>query len=142
MPNVIILAALPTPWSDPLLSASTAQTLITQPHHHLFAVGPGGQHGHVFARLVPGTAADVLTLYVQPEHRRKGYAKILMENVIFQAEVAGCSGLTLEVRGSNTAAIRLYKQCGLAQIATRANYYSDAVSKTVEDALVFGLNLP
>lgn len=143
MPNsILILSELPSPWQDPLLSAQTAALLLAQPHHLLLGIGSGGRHGHVFARLVPGTPADVLTLYVPEAHRRKGHAKALMQSVLFQAEVIGCTGLTLEVRASNTPAIRLYKQCGLRQLATRASYYSNPVSKTMEDALVFGLDLP
>ena len=44
----------------------------------------------------------------------------------------GVRKIFLEVRISNTAAIRLYETCGFEQVGERKKYYSDPV----EDALV------
>jgi ribosomal-protein-alanine N-acetyltransferase len=51
--------------------------------------------------------------------------------ITFGAE-QGCREISLEVRPSNAAAIRLYRNAGLVPIGRRKQYYSD----THEDAIV------
>ena len=142
MPQVIALTALPAHWEDPVFTRQQAQALLTQPHHVLLAVGEGNNpSGYLLARLVPHTQADILTLYVPPAHRRNGHARSLVEAVLAAARKAACTGLTLEVEATNTAAINLYRVCGLQQVALRAGYYCNPVSNLKADALVLALTL-
>lgn len=134
------LTTVPAIWTDPVLTRTEAGSLLSQPHHTLLAIN-NGAGGHLLARLMPQTPADILTLYIPESCRRQGHAKALVEAVIITAKTAGCTGLTLEVNATNTAAINLYRVCGLQQVAIRANYYHDPVSNLKADALVLAVSL-
>jgi ribosomal-protein-alanine N-acetyltransferase len=71
-------------------------------------------------------------LAVKKEYRRQGLAFKLMETM---TEIAGENEITdqtLEVRKSNTEAIKLYQKCGFVVKGIRPLYYTD----THEDALI------
>ena len=79
--------------------------------------------GYVGAQTVP-PEADMMNLAVGAEHRRQGIAAALV-NALCAALRAenGAELLTLEVRDSNEAAIRLYAALGFTEIGRRPNYY-------------------
>jgi len=64
--------------------------------------------------------------------RRKGLATRLLRDVCRDAQEAGATQATLEVRRSNTAAIGLYERLGFTSEGVRADYYQNPR----EDALV------
>ena len=64
---------------------------------------------------------EILNLAVHPSHRRKGIARKMVESALRAAS----ADWFLEVRESNTAAIRLYQSLGFRQAGTRSKYYSD-----------------
>jgi [ribosomal protein S18]-alanine N-acetyltransferase len=78
------------------------------------------------------TELHVLAIATAAEHRGKGIAKRLLQHVLDVAATAGCALATLEVRRSNTDAIRLYEHAGFKTVHVRARYYQD----DGEDALV------
>jgi len=78
-----------------------------------------------------GDEAHILTIAVQPEYRGQGIGRWLLLHLIDEAREAGCSGIVLEVRPSNEAALRLYESLGFVMISRRKRYYPDK-----EDALV------
>lgn len=63
------------------------------------------------------------------EHRKKGYASILMNELINNLKKKQI--IYLEVNTSNEAAIKLYEKFGLKIISTRKNYYGQG-----EDAYI------
>lgn len=135
--SVLTLTTLPTSWDDPVLSRTQAEELLAQPHHLLLAIGPAEMpDAYLFARCIPHTPADILTVFVNPAHRRKGRALQLMQHLLLLAREGGCTGLTLEVDATNDAAIRLYTACGLTHLTTRRGYYTHA-GQPPTDALVF-----
>ena len=79
--------------------------------------------GYVGSQTVLGEA-DMMNLAVGAEHRRQGIAAALV-NALCAALRAenGAELLTLEVRDSNEAAIRLYAALGFTEIGRRPNYY-------------------
>jgi ribosomal-protein-alanine N-acetyltransferase len=79
----------------------------------------------------------VLNVASHPEARRQGHASRLLEHVIAFAHRQKCRYVTLEVRRSNQAAIRLYKKYGFRPVGIRPNYYVE----DNEDALVMLLEL-
>lgn len=79
--------------------------------------------------------AHVTTVTVADHHRRKGYGRALMLELLAEAKQQSMTCSTLEVRASNTAAIRLYEELGYKTVATRKRYYPD----NQEDALVMWL---
>lgn len=59
-----------------------------------------------------GTDAFVDELYVEPEYRRKGYARKAINFVEMQARKYGVNALHLEVDRENEAALELYRRAG------------------------------
>ena len=68
--------------------------------------------------------AHINTLAVQQSMRRQGLATALLEHVLADLASDGARRATLEVRRSNTAALRLYERLGFVVAAIRPNYYS------------------
>ncbi|MFB3853598.1 MAG: ribosomal protein S18-alanine N-acetyltransferase [Vicinamibacterales bacterium] len=73
-------------------------------------------------------------LAVDPEWRRMGAGRAIMNAVLERAARLGCRTATLEVRRSNAAARALYEGLGFGLIGIRKGYYT----KPDEDALVLG----
>ena len=71
-------------------------------------------------------------LAVSPSHRRAGVASALLAHVLEEGIRLGAERATLEVRRSNTIALRVYERFGFSVAAVRPGYYS----QPLEDALV------
>lgn len=67
--------------------------------------------------------------------RRKGIGRALMEALIAECKKLELAFVTLEVRASNTPAIKLYEALGFAEVGRRKNYYKEPL----EDALLLTL---
>ena len=78
--------------------------------------------------------AHILNLCVGETYRCRGVGRRLLGSLIERATAAGMADAFLEVRPSNTAAIRLYLALGFEQVGMRRGYYQ-AVSGR-EDAAV------
>ncbi|KFE66626.1 ribosomal protein S18-alanine N-acetyltransferase [Hyalangium minutum] len=78
----------------------------------------------------------VLNVATAPEHRRRGVARAVMEELLARGKHRSCTLATLEVRRSNEAAISLYRSFGFRSVGVRPNYYADEK----EDALVMVLD--
>lgn len=83
--------------------------------------------------------AHILNLTVQPESRRRGIGKKLMQQFIQLARQHDADVLMLEVRPSNVAAISLYAGLGFNEISARKDYYPAEAGR--EDALILALNI-
>jgi [ribosomal protein S18]-alanine N-acetyltransferase len=77
-------------------------------------------------------AWHVMNLAVVPERRRRGIAKGLLDRLFELTAGDGRRGYTLEVRVSNTYAIKLYEGLGFRARGIRRGYYTD----NREDALI------
>ena len=62
-------------------------------------------------------------LAVHPDHRGKGLARRLVENVIEQERKVGKKALRLDVIENNTTAEKLYQKLGFRYIQTKTLYY-------------------
>jgi ribosomal protein S18 acetylase RimI-like enzyme len=83
-------------------------------------------HRHVL--VVGGLAVD-------PERRRLGIARRLVDAAVAEARRRGARKLTLRVLGHNTAARRLYEQCGfVVEGVLRAEFHVDG--EDVDDVLM------
>lgn len=71
-------------------------------------------------------------LAVEARWRGRGVGRALLRGVLRAAAAQGIRRATLEVRRSNTPALRLYQGQGFAIVGVRPNYYA----QPVEDALV------
>ena len=83
--------------------------------------------------------AHILNLCVSEAYRCRGVGKRLLRSLIERATAAGMAEAFLEVRPSNTAAIRLYLAMGFEQVGTRRGYYQALSGR--EDAAVLKLAL-
>jgi ribosomal-protein-alanine N-acetyltransferase len=79
--------------------------------------------------------AHILNLCVSEEYRCRGVGKRLLGTLIERAAAAGMSEAYLEVRPTNTSAIRLYLALGFEQVGMRRGYYQAVGGR--EDAAVF-----
>ena len=83
--------------------------------------------------------AHILNICVSPDVRGAGYGRALMDRLIALARQLDANMMFLEVRPSNTAALRLYDKLGFNEIGVRRNYYPAAEGR--EDALILAKQL-
>ena len=76
--------------------------------------------------------AEVMHVAVEPQLRGQGIGTLLFGELIKAVKARGATSITLEVRPSNIAAIKLYENFGLHSVGRRKNYYRD----NDEDALI------
>ena len=79
----------------------------------------------------------LLNLATHPEARRAGHASRMLAHIVAFGRAQGCRLITLEVRRSNAAALRLYRRYGFRAVGVRPNYYAE----DQEDAIVMLLDL-
>ncbi len=83
--------------------------------------------------------AHILNLCVTESFRCRGAGKKILICLIERAHAAGMAEAFLEVRPSNTMAIRLYQSLGFEQVGMRRGYYQAVNGR--EDAAVLKLSL-
>jgi len=91
-------------------------------------VAPDG--GMALAR-VAADEAELLTLAVAPEARRRGLGLRLLRAAMRQTAINGAQWMFLEVKDGNAAALALYTLAGFAVIASRRQYYPDGATALV-----------
>ena len=82
------------------------------------------------------TRARLYSISVSEKARHQGVGRALLDASVTVAKKRDCTGLRLEVRHSNTAAISLYERAGFGVIGEKSSYYDDG-----EDALQMELSL-
>ena len=115
-------------FSEPWSENSVRGELTNQLALWLVALDGDAVVGYVGSQTVLGEA-DMMNIAVADSHRRRGIARALVEELIARLDA---TMLTLEVRASNTPAIKLYESLGFQQVGLRKNYYR----KPKEDALI------
>ncbi|HEX2142995.1 MAG TPA: ribosomal protein S18-alanine N-acetyltransferase [Glycomyces sp.] len=83
------------------------------------------------------TEAWINNIAVDPSARRRGIARMLMDDLLERAEAAGIKSIYLEVAVDNVPAQRLYDEYGFYGIGVRKNYYQH----TGTDAAVMRMDL-
>jgi ribosomal-protein-alanine N-acetyltransferase len=78
--------------------------------------------------------AHILNLCVAARYRFRGVGRRLLGTLLDRAGAAGMNEAYLEVRPTNTLAIRLYLSMGFEQVGTRRGYYQAVGGR--EDAAV------
>lgn len=121
-------ASYRTPWSKAMFAAELAKP-------GSLALGAYLESGELVGYAVVSRYVDawhVMNVAVAPAYRRRGIARVLLERLFEVTDDGSRRGHTLEVRVSNTAAIRLYEQLGFERRGIRRGYYTD----NREDALI------
>ena len=109
---------------DSSLAAGDWGVVAVIPGYYLgFCIGKPGQ-----------TILEVLQIVVQPEHRRKGLGRRMLECMCGVGKGRGMEEVWLEVRASNLPARSLYRKCGFVQTGVRRGYYGSGQES--EDAVL------
>ena len=109
------------PWSETTLLAE----LTTLPHSRVWGIKAAGR---LLAYAVVWVIADeghLSNLAVAPQARRRGLARLLLQESLLDARRRGAAAVYLEVRASNRAAQDLYLSAGFRLIGIRAKYYEN-----------------
>jgi ribosomal-protein-alanine N-acetyltransferase len=122
--------AFDRPWD-----AATFEDLCRQPG--VVALGDGD--GFILMRTVVDEA-EILTLAVRPETRRRGLGADLVRAGAETARARGAVKLHLEVAEDNAAALALYRSAGFTEKGRRKGYYPRREGPPVA-ALLLSLNL-
>lgn len=126
-------------FEDAWSTAAIAAVLASPGSFGLLSLAGEDPCGFLLAR-VAADEAEILSLGVLPEARRRGHGRRLVAAAMEAAAEAGARRLFLEVAADNHTARALYLAKGFAQVGRRAGYYrrrSGAV-----DALVLACKLP
>ena len=121
-------ASYPTPWSRAMFAAELGKP-------GSLALGAYREGGELVGYAVVSRYVDawhVMNVAVAPAYRRRGIARVLLERLFEITKDDVRRGHTLEVRVSNTEAIRLYERLGFERRGVRRGYYTD----NREDALI------
>lgn len=116
----------PRPWS-----AAEFTALLADPLTFLLVEGDAG---FLLGRAVAGEA-ELLTLAVAPEARRRGLGRKLVSRFLYQARLRGAESAFLEVAADNDPARGLYTRAGFIEAGRRRGYYRTPEVQAV-DALV------
>lgn len=117
-------ASFETPWSE-----QAFQDLLNLPT----TIGLVNETGFILCTVV-ADEAEILTLCVRPDCRRRGIASALLHEMETCLKNRNAHHFFLDVRVSNQPALDLYVKNGFSQVARRRGYYATAVGP--EDALI------
>lgn len=92
-------------------------------HRYYIAAEHGGDLAGWAGVMVIGDEAQILTVGVVPDARRRGIGRVLLAALITEAVRRGATTAFLEVRADNQAARSLYASEGFVEIGTRRGYY-------------------
>jgi len=112
--------------------------LLESPDAQFFMATQGGQAvGYVLLRYrysmwACGTEATVEDLFVDPEARRSGTGKALMEYALGVATERGCSSVCLDTNEFNVASTTIYTQLGFNSFSKRWNGRQVFFRKSIE----------
>ena len=75
--------------------------------------------------------ADIHTITVSPEYRRKGIGREFLKRLVNWARVKKAEAIMLEVRVGNEEALPLYLENGFTEISRRQNYYGPGLTAII-----------
>ncbi len=123
--------AQPLPWSEDQLLLE----LVHDDAQVIGALRDGALLGFVVVRRIVDEAW-VLNLAVDPEQRRVGLGRRLMDAARGAARAWGCTSLWLEVREGNASARALYHAVGMTERGRRPGYYAPLAPATEREVAV------
>jgi ribosomal-protein-alanine N-acetyltransferase len=142
LPQVIAIErrAFPTPWSlamfvlelsktSGICLAATSSSSEARPGGERPAAQDGELRGYCICSRYD-EVWHIMNVATDPDIRRQGVAKALLDALL--DEVGPDARITLEVRRSNTGAMRLYEAYGFLPAGERRSYYQD----NGEDAII------
>jgi len=82
----------------------------------------GDKRAFAVARVV-ADEAELLTLATDPDHQRRGLARVVLDDIETAVRAQGATFQFLEVAHDNLAAGALYANAGYQEIGRRIGYY-------------------
>ncbi|MDB5368006.1 MAG: tsaB [Rhodospirillales bacterium] len=113
-----------TSFTPPWDVASLAASLADPTAFGWIAIEGAQPVGLILARA-PADQAEILTIAVRPEARRRGIARQLMAAAVDEANRRRAESMFLEVADGNEAARALYQSLGFTEESIRRRYYAD-----------------
>lgn len=114
------------PWTFKMLASSFESEAF-----HGVVAEDGGEVVGYGGLTVAADVADVENVAVTEPFRHSGVGTEIIDALLKVAAKQGVKKVFLEVRVSNSVALKLYLKCGFAGVYARTRYYSDG-----EDCLV------
>lgn len=128
------------PMGEPIWSRQDVAGLLASPGVRGLLLRLEGSAIGLALRRVTIDEAELLTLAVDPAHRRRGAGRALLEAAIDDVRQAGARSFFLEVGADNPVAQALYARAGFRAVGLRAGYYPRGAGATA-DAVVMRLDL-
>ena len=119
------------PWNAEMLFSE-----LIMPHATFLLLFIDGNIGGYLSYLHILDELHIMNVAVLESYRHKGYGSIMLKRIIDDAKRLAARAITLEVRESNIAAIKLYESHGFTCSGIRPRYYMDK-----ENALIYWLEL-
>ena len=119
------------PWTREMILSE-----MREPLSHFFVAVLGGAVIGYYGFIHILDELHILNVAVSPDFRGRGVGTLLMKDLTERAYSLSARAVTLEVRQSNVAAIRLYERVGFVLSGVRPRYYTDK-----ENALIYWLEL-
>ncbi len=120
--------SFPVPWNRKMFWEEASN----ENAEYLVAELPDGKIVAYAGVWISFEEAQVMNVAVDPEFRGKGMGREIFAALIEVSKMRGATAITLEVRPSNSVAIKLYESFGLKSVGRRKKYYAD----NNEDALI------
>ena len=121
-----------TPWTEAIIEMQ-----LQGPGRLMLAAESEGRFAGYMGLQYVLDEGYVTNVCTAPEFRRRGVAAALIDETARRAGALGLAFLSLEVRVSNEAAIRLYEGRGSKRAGVRPGYYE----RPAEDALIMNLSI-
>jgi ribosomal-protein-alanine N-acetyltransferase len=137
--NAATLAALHARAFEKAWSEQDIATMLNNPSAFALVAGGAEPHGFAIAWAAAGDA-ELLTVAVVPEARRRGVGAALVTAAGVAALMRGAATMHLEVAEDNAPARALYAKLGYEEAGRRSAYYAGAEGRV--DAIVMRRRLP
>jgi len=118
--------SFPDPYPKGLLKA-----FFFMPNAYLVATSKGELVGYAVGIIRYGSIGHIISIAVLPGCRGKGIGSRLLGRLMEGLATLGARRMRLEVRGSNSRAIGLYRAAGFVEEERIKNYYADGESALV-----------
>ncbi len=92
------------------------------PTHQFFLARDAGEPIGSLGVVLEGPSPYVIAFGVLPEHRRRGYGRQMLEQIVSMLFAERIERILLEVNAGNTPAVLLYRSAGFAEF-TSFDYY-------------------
>jgi len=132
--TALVARAMPHPWSAVQVRDALASERSSLMWQHDDA---GDLVGCVVGRRVARDLVEIDLVAVDPECRREGRGRLLLEELMAAERAGGVDEFRLELASENGPALALYEAVGFVVVGRRARYYPDG-----DDALLLTWTAP